>query len=211
MCGAVLHKAPQPGSLRRRARHEHLLNARIRRIGPHPRVATVAVHLPRLPVIAQAFAEDFPQSFPCAAVVDRRDRLDPAREVPNHPVRGPDKELACDWVIVAVGEMEDARVLEEAADDRTHMDSLAETRDAGSQAAETTHDQIDRDTHLGSRVQRTDDVGVLQLVIWATIRAGRPAATCSIPRLMRSRKPWRIVAGATNTVGKPGRSERPVK
>jgi hypothetical protein len=43
----------------------------------------------------------------------------------------------------AVGEVEDARVLEEAADDADHPDAVARARHARPQAADAADDQVD--------------------------------------------------------------------
>ena len=52
---------------------------------------------------------------------------------------------------------EDARVLQEAPEDRAHADILAEALDAGAQAADAAYDDVDR--HPGARgaVQGVDD------------------------------------------------------
>ena len=57
----------------------------------------------------------------------------------------------------AVREVVDARVLEEAADDRAHANRLADARHARAEAAHAAHDHVDRDAGLRRAVERPDD------------------------------------------------------
>ena len=84
--------------------------------------------------------------------VDRREGLDPAVEVAGHPVGRADVpgRLAR---AVAVGEAEDAGVLEVAAHDRPHPDALGQARDARAQAADAPDDQVDLDAGLRGLVE----------------------------------------------------------
>src|SRR5581483_6880615 len=58
----------------------------------------------------------------------------------------------------AVGEHPDARVLQESADDTTDADPLAESLDAGLEAANAAHDQVDLHTSLRCSIQRLDNL-----------------------------------------------------
>ena len=69
-----------------------------------------------------------------AAVGDAQHRLDPAIEVARHHVGRSDHVLGV--VASGLAEAEDAGVLEEAADDRTHGDPLRQAGHAGPQAAD---------------------------------------------------------------------------
>ncbi|MOA23490.1 hypothetical protein D3C78_1441130 [compost metagenome] len=60
-------------------------------------------------------------------------------EVALHPVGTGEEHL----LIAAVEEVEDPGVLQETADDRTHMDVMGDPGDARPQAAHATHHQID--------------------------------------------------------------------
>ena len=64
-------------------------------------------------------------------VADREDHLAALEEVARHPVG----RAEIDFVVAAVGKVEDARVLEETADDGAHADALREPFDAGPQDA----------------------------------------------------------------------------
>ncbi len=61
-------------------------------------------------------------------------------------------------------EPEDARVLEEPADDRAHPDVLREARDLRAQATEATDHQVDRDVGGRGPVEGIDDLGIGQPV-----------------------------------------------
>jgi hypothetical protein len=65
---------------------------------------------------------------------------------------------------VLAAEPEDARVLEEPADDRAHPDVLREARDLRAQAAEAADHQIDRDSRSRGPVEGVDDFGIGQPV-----------------------------------------------
>jgi hypothetical protein len=91
---------------------------------------------------------------------DRREDLHAAVEVARHPVGARDVDL----LVAAVGEAERAPVLEEAVDDRAHLDALGEARDARAQAADAAHEQLDLDARLRGRVERVDHVHVHERV-----------------------------------------------
>ena len=73
--------------------------------------------------------------------------------LPIYEVGGADEDLG----VAVVAEGVDARVLQEAPQDGAHPDVLAEALDAGAQAADAAHDDIDR--HPGPRgpVEGIDD------------------------------------------------------
>ncbi len=79
-------------------------------------------------------------------------------QVPRHQVRRPDEVPG----IVALAEPEDARVFEEAADDRSDADSFGQTGDPGLQAADPPDDQVDVAPRLRRLVERVDHAGVDQ-------------------------------------------------
>src|SRR5262249_56240838 len=68
----------------------------------------------------------------------REAELDPAEEVARHPVGAREVHVFG----AAVLEVEDARVLEEAADDRAHADVVREALDARPQRAYAAHHQV---------------------------------------------------------------------
>ena len=87
-----------------------------------------AVELPGVGVVGEAALEHVEQLRLQVRVFDRRDQLDPAVEVARHQVGRADQDPR----LVAALEGVDARVLEEAADDRDHADVL---RDAPARPA----------------------------------------------------------------------------
>ena len=72
-----------------------------------------------------------------------------------------------------VAEVEHARVLEEAADDRAHADVLRNARDARPQRAQAADDEVD--LHAGARgaIQRLDDLRIHQRIHLGDDAAGR--------------------------------------
>src|SRR5215472_18661534 len=127
-------------------------------------IRPVGAQDPGQPPVAQADIQDLPQLFPRALRQDGRDDLDAPGEIAVHPVRGPDEELSVHGTVVAVGEVKDPRVLEESPNDRPDADSLGPAGNAGPEAAETAHDEIDGHARTGGLDQRLDDVRILELV-----------------------------------------------
>ena len=72
-------------------------------------------------------------------IVDGSNRFHSPIEIPRHPIRAPEVEL----LVATVREVEQSRMLEEPADDADHPDAVAYTRDAGTQTADATHDEVD--------------------------------------------------------------------
>ncbi len=91
-------------------------------------------------------------------IAHREDHLAALEEVARHPVG----RAEIDFVVAAVGEVEDARVLQEAADDGAHADAFRQAFDAGPQDAEAANDQVDLDSRLRGLVERLDDRGLEQ-------------------------------------------------
>src|SRR5260221_12940203 len=93
--------------------------------------AAVGLHEPGLRVVFEvgldAFLHDAVGEF---LVEHRKGELDAAEEIPVHPIGAREPHAAR-----LVAEHEDARVLEEAPDDRTHMDVLGKTFHARPQCA----------------------------------------------------------------------------
>ena len=77
-------------------------------------------------------------------VLDRHQGLDPPRQVALHPVGRGDEHLGLlRRQAVAGAEADDARMLEEAADDALDPDVLRQPRHARPQAADAAHHQVD--------------------------------------------------------------------
>ena len=111
-------------------------------------VAPVGLELPGIAPVAEADLEDLPEPGAVSAVVDGDSGFDAFREIAAHPVAGADQKLAVERIVGSGGEVEDAGVLEEAPDDRTHTDVFGPARNAGCKAAQPPHDQLDRDPCL---------------------------------------------------------------
>src|SRR5215813_2019261 len=101
-------------------------------------------HDPGLAAVAQVDVEDPPQAIAEVTRSYRSDHLDPAREIPGHPVGGADVEIPIPGIRGPVGEVKDPRVLQETPDDGPDLDGLSLARHAGTQAAEAPDHQVDR-------------------------------------------------------------------
>ena len=95
-----------------------------------------------------------------ARVLDRREQLDARVEVARHEVGRADPVAA----LVAALEAVDARVLEEAADDRDHADVLRHARHARAQAADAAHVQVHLHARLRGLVEGADAARVHERV-----------------------------------------------
>ena len=93
-------------------------------------------------------------------VANREDDFAALEEVARHPVSGAE----VDFALAAVGEVEDAGVLKEAADDGADADVFREAFDAGAQDSEAADDEVDLDTGLGGGVEGFDDARLEQRV-----------------------------------------------
>src|SRR5919107_2640879 len=114
--------------------------------------AAVLGQLPGLDVVGQHDVQDLLEPAGQVGVGDRGDNLDPQVEVAGHEVGRADVVLAPP----AVGEVPDAAVLQEPADDGPDPDVVAHPRDPGPQPADAPHDQVDLDPGLGGGVQGAD-------------------------------------------------------
>ena len=119
--------------------------------------AAVGAHLPRQRVVGQVRGEELGEAGAEPGIGDRRQRLDPAVEVPGHEVGRTDEVLGLHRVGT---EAVDPGVLEEPADDRSHPDGLRQPRDAGAETADATRDEVDRHAALRRRIQRLDHARV---------------------------------------------------
>src|SRR5829696_588021 len=114
--------------------------------------AAVLGQLPGLDVVGQHDVQDLLEPAGQVGVGDRGDDLDPQVEVAGHEVGRADVVLAA----AAVGEVPDAAVLQEPADDGADPDVVAHPRDPGPQPADAPPDQVDLDPALGGGVQGAD-------------------------------------------------------
>src|SRR5262245_44375168 len=87
-------------------------------------ITSVALHQPGAATVGEADLEDLPEASTKPPISNGDCRLDALGQVAVHPVGRGDQELSVERVVGAGGEMEDPRVLEEAADDRADLDGL---------------------------------------------------------------------------------------
>ncbi len=90
---------------------------------------------------------------PGDGVADGEDYFAALEEVAGHPVGRAD----VDFVVAAVGEVEDARVLKETADDGADLDAVGQPLEAGAQNAKAADDEVDLDAGLRRLVERFND------------------------------------------------------
>ena len=124
------------------------------------RPGAVRSELPCLTIVLEVRAEQAAQSHVERRILDWRDGFHPPVEIPLHPIRGPDVEL----LATAVREVEHSRVLEKSSDDADDSNVLTQTRDAGTQTADTPHDQIDIDAGSRRSIQCIDHLRVHQSI-----------------------------------------------
>src|SRR5271165_3757065 len=143
-------------------------------IRPELRVSATGVEHPCLPPIRQADIEKLPELLPVTAVEHRSDYLDAFGQIPYHPVGRANKELALGWILLAIREMENARMLQEPADDRPDADVFRLPGHTWTKTTKTADDQINR--HAGGRgpAQGFDNIRVFQLIHFGD-DAGRAA------------------------------------
>src|SRR2546429_2827673 len=101
-------------------------------------------------------SQDVQQVFAQLRVLDRKERLHAPVEIARHQVRTAHVQLFCP----RIGKIKDAAVLEEAPDQRGHADALADSRYAGSQAADAAYDKIDPYAGTGGAIERGDDATI---------------------------------------------------
>ena len=106
------------------------------------RVLAVRGELPRLTVIGEVQLQLLRHAGAELGRLDGKSDLDAPEKIPVHPIGA----RAVHFGIAAVPELVHARMLEEPADDRAHLDSIGHPRHTGPQAANSAHDEIRR-TH----------------------------------------------------------------
>src|SRR5215831_11000414 len=109
-------------------------------------------------------------------IEDGTERLYTAVEVPFHQVRAPDVQ----FVVAAVLEPVDARVLEEAADDRTYFDAIADVRNSRTKAADAAHDEVEIHAGLRRAVEHAD-----HLIVGERVDLDNHAGGAAFARVLR--------------------------
>ena len=117
--------------------------------GSHAFVRSIGAQYARLDVVR----EHRPENLGEDALLERR-RLDREREVytPDEIARHPVAGGEVDSLRAACMEVPDPRVLEEPIDDRSNADPFAHSRNAGPQAADAAHQQVDVHSRLRGAV-----------------------------------------------------------
>ena len=107
-------------------------------------------------------------ALPQCFIQHRKRHFDASKEIAIHPIGAGEK----DPVVAVVQKIEDPAMFEKPSDDRTYADMFREARDAGSQGAGTSDDQVDfhpglrglvegpNDLRLQERIHLRDDVGL---------------------------------------------------
>ncbi len=93
-------------------------------------------------------------------LLDWEQDFDPPIQVARHQIGAAHVKRR----IAIVVEVVDARMLQEAADDTHHLDIIADSGDARTQAANTANDQIDLHARLGRHIEMADDLAIHQRI-----------------------------------------------
>ncbi len=112
-------------------------------------IGSIRAQLPGLSVVREIGLEVAQDAFAVLAPLDREGHLDAPEEIAFHPVGA----RAVQIVRAVVVEIVDARVFQEPADDRAHLDVVGDARNAGAQGADAAHDEVDAARRL-SRLRR---------------------------------------------------------
>src|SRR6185437_12826458 len=85
-------------------------------------------------------------------IADREHHFAALEQVTRHPVRAAAEDLG----LAAIGEGEDAAVLQVSADDGSYADALAQSFYSGTQGADAAHNEVDLDARVRRSIQRFD-------------------------------------------------------
>src|SRR6266852_4854514 len=150
-------------SIAARTLQGELLEALVRiqtALGRHALPRTVGSQLPCEDVIGKPDLEDLGEPAAQLRVRYGSHRFDAAVEVALHHVRRAQVPIG----LAAATKTEDARVLQEAADDGAHPDALGQTRHPWPKGAHAADDEVDLRTRLRRRIEPIDDVWVDEVV-----------------------------------------------
>ena len=125
-----------------------------------PLVRAVGLQPAALHVVGERGVEGGQHLRPALGRAHREEQLDPVVEVARHPVGAREVDL----LVAAVREVEDARVLEEAVDDRDDVDVVARALEPRPEAADPAHVEANADAGPRRVVERADDVLVHERV-----------------------------------------------
>src|SRR5258708_15714087 len=129
-------------------------------LGWHALPRAVGSKLPREDVIGKPDLEDLGETAAQLGIRDGSHRFDAAVEVALHHVRRAQVPI---W-LAAAAETENARVLQEPADDGTHPDALRQTGHPWPKRTHAADDEVDLRARLRGRVEPIDDVWVDEVV-----------------------------------------------
>ena len=116
-------------------------------------VLAVGVQDPAFGGVFQIEIEDFDHALAKSDIANREHHFDTFVEVAWHPVGGAEIEIG----LAAIFEIEDAAVLEEAADETSYADTMAEASDAGPESAGAANNEIDLDAGARGAIESLDD------------------------------------------------------
>src|SRR5829696_6859562 len=153
--------------------------------GPDPLARTGGLYRPALLVVEEVRQHDLVEDLLMhGRVDDRQQGLDAPVEVAGHQVRRGDVDVRLRVrQAVAVAEAVDAGMLQEAPNDRLDADGLRQAGDAGPQAADAPHYEVDLNAGGARAVEGVDDGRVDERVALAP-DCRRPAGL-GVGRLLR--------------------------
>ena len=107
---------------------------------------------------------DLPHAIDATLVSDGCHHLHSVLEIPPHPICTPQIPPSLGGVRFPSGEVEDSGVFQEPANHTDDFDVVAESRDARSQQAEPSNNQLNLDSGSRGPIEGLDDLRVFQLV-----------------------------------------------
>ena len=154
--------------------------------GRAPAPRAVGAEIPARDVVGEGAVEHGDQLLALPRALDRDHHLDAAVEVPLHQVGAPEVEL----VELAGLEREHPAVLEEAADDRPHLDVLAQALDARAKHAHRAGADLDPAPCCAAPYSSSTIASSVSALTLKRIRARLPAAA-ALPTRGYARRAWR--------------------
>jgi len=110
---------------------------------------TIGAELPRLAIVLEVRVQQCAKSLMERGLLDRRDGFHATVEIARHPVGRAKIELFG----AAVGELPEARMLEEPTDDADDANVVAHARQLRPQTADAAYNEVDLDTRLRRAVE----------------------------------------------------------
>src|SRR5437868_3837524 len=137
------------------------LGARFLALGLQASISAVGLEFARLYAIEQKIRQRFLENpIPQSRGRDWPRDLDPAEEIPRHPVGARKKYFRLSGILETVN----AAVLEKPADDADDANVFAHLRNLRPQTTNAAHDEIDGDFGAGGFVELLDDLAIDQRI-----------------------------------------------